>query len=257
MEKNIVEELVSIIMPVYNCEKYLKESITSVKKQTYTKWELIIIDDASTDYSWDEIEKNTKGYDENKIKCIHLTENKGVANARNIGLEIATGNFIAFFDADDIWKENKLEEQINFMKKNNYAFTYTSYTYLKEDSTKNVRKIPQKLNYKNSLKNTIILTSTVIIDIKKISKKLLIMPDLRRGQDTATWWQILKQGNIAYGLNKRLTIYRRRNDSLSFKKLVALKRTWNLYRNVEKFSVLKSYYYFMLYMWNAIKRRIV
>ena len=253
---NNQEKLVSIIMPVYNCGKYLTESITSVKKQTYTNWELIIIDDNSTDNSWEQIKKNVIGY-EQKIKCIHLQQNQGAANARNTGLANATGNYIAFFDADDIWQEDKLQQQIIFMKKNNYAFTYTSYTYLKNGNKKMVKKIPPKLTYKQALKNTVILTSTVIIDISKIDKKLLKMPNIRRGQDMATWWQILKKGNIAYGLDKRLTLYRRRKDSLSFKKEVALKRSWNLYRNVEKFSRLKSLYYYIFYMYNATKRRIV
>lgn len=250
------EKLVSIIMPVYNCEKYLDESIKSVKNQTYKNWELIIIDDDSTDNSWEKIEKNAKRY-EDRIKSIRLFENKGAANARNTGLELAKGDYISFFDADDIWKENKLEEQIKFMQKNNYAFTYTSYTYLKKNSKKEVKKVPSKLNYKDALKNTVILTSTVIIDIRKIDIQLLVMPNIKRGQDMATWWQILKQGNIAYGLDERLTIYRRRKDSLSFRKKIALKRTWNLYRNVEKFSILKSIYYYLCYMYNATKRRIV
>ena len=255
--QNIIKkELISIIMPVFNCAKYLEETITSVKKQTYTNWELIIIDDASTDNSLEEIKKNIVGY-EKKIKTIHLPENKGAANARNIGLTHATGNYIAFLDADDIWIENKLEEQIKYMQKNDYGFTYTSYTYLKNSSKKCVRKIPPKLRYKDALKNTVILTSTVMIDIRIIDKKLLKMPDIKRGQDMATWWQILKQGNTAYGLDKRLTIYRRRKDSLSFRKNIALKRTWNLYRHVEKFSLLKALYYYTCYMYNAIKRRIV
>lgn len=113
---NNQEKLVSIIMPVYNCGKYLTESITSVKKQTYTNWELIIIDDNSTDNSWEQIKKNVIGY-EQKIKCIHLQQNQGAANARNTGLANATGNYIAFFDADDIWQEDKLQQQIIFMKK--------------------------------------------------------------------------------------------------------------------------------------------
>ena len=255
MNRLDAEELVSIIMPVYNCEKYLEESITSVKKKTYKNWELIIVDDDSTDKSWNEIEKNTKGY-EDKTKIIHLEKNKGAANARNIGLTHSTGKYIAFLDADDIWQDNKLEVQIKFMKENNYDFTYTAYTYLKGKNTKQVKKIPSKLTYNQALKNTIILTSTVLINTEKINIKLLVMPDIKRGQDTATWWGILKQGNTAYGLDKRLTVYRRRKDSLSFKKKIALKRTWNLYRNVEKFSIIQALYYYTFYAWNAIKRRI-
>lgn len=253
---NKKEELVSIIVPVYNCEEYVKETIESIENQTYKNWELIIIDDNSTDNSLKIIKEKVKENKE-KIKYIHLTENKGVAIARNTGLEIAQGNYIAFLDGDDVWKENKLEEQMQFIKQNDYGFTFTSYTYLKENGNKDVKKIPKKITYKEALKNTTILTSTVIIDTNKIDKKLLVMPNIRKGQDTATWWQILKNGNTAYGLDKRLTLYRVRNNSLSFNKVKALKRTWNLYRNVEKFSVLKSSYYFLHYMWNAALRRIL
>ena len=249
-------DLISIIMPVYNCGKYLKQTIESVKKQTYTNWELIIVDDASADNSLKIIQENIQDCIQ-KVKIIQQTENQGVAIARNTGLEQAQGNYIAFLDSDDIWKENKLEQQLEFMQKNGYGFTYTSYTYLRENGLKDVKNIPEKLNYKQALKNTAILTSTVMIDTRKISKELLKMPNVRKGQDTATWWQILKQGNIAYGLNKKLTVYRRRSDSLSFKKTSALKRTWNLYRNVEKLSVIKSSYYFLGYVGNAVKKRLI
>lgn len=248
--------LVSIIMPVYNCEKYLKQTIESVKNQTYSNWELIIVDDASTDNSLKIIQENTQDCTQ-KVTIIQQSKNQGVAIARNTGLELAKGNYIAFLDSDDIWKENKLEQQLEFMQKNEYGFTYTFYTYLRENGLKDIKKIPEKLNYKQALKNTAILTSTVMIDTRKINKELLKMPNVRKGQDTATWWQILKHGNIAYGLNKKLTVYRRRSDSLSFKKTSALKRTWNLYRNVEKLSVIKSSYYFLGYAGNAVKKRLI
>lgn len=251
-----MNDLVSIIIPVYNCEQFLKETIESVKKQSYINWELIIINDASTDNSLKVIEENIKECKE-KVKLISLEENQGVANARNIGTNTANGKYIAFLDADDIWKNEKLEKQLKFMKENEYAFTYTSFTYLKDDRKKNVRSISQKQDYKDALKNTEILTSTVMIDVSKINKELIQMPNARRGQDAATWWKILRNGNTAYGLDERLTLYRRRKQSLSINKMTAMKRTWNLYRNVEKLNLCSSIFYFCCYAWNAVKRRIV
>lgn len=249
--------LISIIMPVYNCQEYIQETIESIKNQTYKNWELIIVDDYSTDKSIEIIQEAIKEIAE-KTKIIDLKENQGVAIARNIALENARGRYIAYIDADDIWKKEKLEKQLEFISKNNYGFTYTSFTYLRKNNTKkDINIIPLKLDYKKALKDTAILTSTVMIDTNKINKELLKMPNIRRGQDMATWWKILKNNNTAYCLNERLTFYRRRKNSISINKITAIKRTWNLYRNVEKFSLIKSMYYFSFYAINAIKKRII
>ena len=115
---------------------------------------------------------------------------------------------------------------------------------------------PRTYEIIQALKNTTIFTSTVIFDVEKLGKELISMPNVRRGQDTATWWKVLKTGVIAHGLNENLSLYRRSNNTLSSNKMKALKRTWNLYRNVEHFSVFKSFYYFCWYVFNAIRRRI-
>jgi len=246
-----MHDLISIVMPAYNSEKYIRNSIKSVINQTYKNWELIIIDDYSTDNTVSIIE-------EFQNKNIHLIKNKknsGAAISRNKGIKLAKGNYIAFLDSDDLWNKEKLEKQINFMKSNNYDFTYTSFTYLKERKTKKVI-IPEKLTYKESLKNTIILTSTVMINLKNIQKKIVYMPNIRKGQDTATWWNILKNNYIAHGLNMSLTKYRVHKNSLSNNKIKALIRTWKLYRKVEKFNIIISLYYFINYISNAIKKRI-
>ena len=247
-------EYVDIIMPAYNCEKYIKNAIESIKKQTYENWKIIIIEDASTDATLKEIQKNIKDI-QNKVVLIKNKNNEGVAKSRNIGIEKSTSRYIAFLDADDIWALDKLEKQIKFMKENKYSFTYTLYEYLKKDKKRKVNIFPEKLNYKQALKNTFILTSTVMIDTKNINKKLIEMPKIG-SEDTATWWKILKSGNIAYGLKEELTIYRITQDGLSSNKIRNLKRTWNLYRKQEKLSIMKSIYCFINYMFNAIKKRL-
>lgn len=248
-------EYTDIIMPVYNCEKYIKESIESVKKQTNGNWRLIIIDDLSTDNTIQEINNNIRDIKE-KVLLLKSNKHNGVAKTRNIGIENSTNKYIAFLDADDKWKENKLEKQIVFMKDNKYSFTYTQYTYLKDKKEKKVKAFLNSLNYNQALKNTYILTSTVIIDTTQIPKEYIYMPDVE-SEDTATWWNILKKGYIAKGLKENLTIYRITKEGLSANKFKNLKRTWNLYKKQEKLSYIKTIYCFTNYIINAIKKRII
>lgn len=250
------EDLVSIIVPVYKAEKFLKDTIQTVQDQTYSNWELIFINDCSPDNSVEIIENEIKK--EQKIKLINLKENSGAAIARNTGIEEAKGKYIAFLDADDLWNKEKLEKQIKFMKEKDCAFSFTGYEFANENGKGNgkIVKVPETINYKQALKNTTIWTSTVIFDVQKLGKELIKMPKVKRGQDTATWWKVLKQIECAYGLNEVLSYYRRTNESLSANKIKALKRTWNLYRNVEHLNVFYSFYNFCWYVFNAIRRRI-
>ena len=250
------EELVSIIVPVYNAEKFIKDTIQTVLDQTYKNWELLLINDCSNDNSTNIIEEYKKN--DKRIHLINLEENSGAAIARNTGIDNAQGRYIAFLDSDDLWNEKKLEKQLNFIKRNNYEFTYTSYEFTDEKGNRKGKlvSIPQRISYKQALKNTTIFTSTVILDVKKLGKELIKMPNVKRGQDTATWWKILKKIDYAYGLNEVLAFYRRTNNSLSANKIKALKRTWNLYRNVEGLNIIYSCYNFCWYVFNAIKRRV-
>lgn len=248
-------DYVDIIMPVHNGEEYIEEAINSIKQQTYKNWRLIIIDDASTDNTINVIENNINDI-KNKVLLIKSNNNIGSAEARNLGIRKSNNRYIAFLDADDIWYKDKLRKQIEFMRKNNYSFTYTLFTYLKKQKKKEVKVFPKSLNYKQALGNTFILTSTVIIDTKYVSKEKIFMKNVFN-EDTATWWQILKSGNIAYGLKENLTLYRIRKNSLSSNKFKNLKRNWNLYRKVENLSVLKSSYYFINYVINATIKRII
>ena len=215
---------VSIIIPVYNSAKYITQCIESVINQTYKNIEIIIIDDNSTDESIEIIKK----IKDKRIKLISIKQNKGVANARNTGIKKATGDYICFLDSDDYWYKNKIEKQIDFIEKNNYVFIYTSYVYLRGND-KHIAKVPKKLTYKEALRNTAIFTSTVMLNMKYLTKKDITMPDIKAGQDTATWWQVLKKGITAYGIEEPLAIYRVGNKSLSSNKIKALKRTWKLY----------------------------
>ena len=245
---------VSIIVPVHNAGKFIRETINSVLSQTYQNYELILIDDNSTDGST----KIVKSIEDKRIKLIELKKNSGAAIARNTGIENAQGRYICFLDADDLWSKKKLEKQLAFMKEKDSAFSFTSYEFADETGKPNgkIVHVPATINYEQALKNTTIWTSTVMFDMNKLAKEQIYMPDVKRGQDTATWWKVLKVVDVAYGLDEVLSYYRRSANTLSSNKLTALKRTWNLYRNVEKLGLLKSSYCFFVYCVNAIKRRV-
>lgn len=250
-----IDGLVSIITPVYNAERFIVETIKSVQRQTYDNWEMILVDDVSSDNS----EKIIKEFQEKdkRIKYIKLKENSGAAVARNKAIEKSKGRYIAFLDSDDLWKCEKLQKQIQFMKENDYGFTFTSYELMKEDGTKldKVVKVPNKIDYNGLLKNTIIGCLTVIVDREKIGD--FRMPLIRKGQDTATWLKILKTYKYCYSLNENLADYRLVQGSISSNKIGALKRTWNMYKNIEKLPFTKCLYVFTCYTLNAIKKRFV
>ena len=239
---------VSVIIPVYNSSLYLEECINSIVNQTYKNLEIIIVNDKSTDDSLKIISK----FKDKRIKVINLKKNHGVAVARNKGVMASTGDYICYIDSDDYWSLDKIEKQIKFIK--NKEFIYSSYSYLKNGKLHKA-KIPSSITYKEALKNTTIFTSTVMFNMSKLNKEDIMMPDIRRGQDTATWWKVLKKGITAYGIDESLVVYRIVGKSLSSNKLIALKRTWNIYKR-EDINIFKRIYYFLCYIFNAIKRRV-
>lgn len=251
------KELVSIIVPVYNAEKFIVETMDTVRKQTYQKWELILVDDMSTDKSCKLIEEYQKKYSNKSISLLKLKKKGLAAGARNEGLKKAGGRYICFLDADDLWDKEKLAKQVAFMKSHNCAFSFTGYEFADHKGRPLGTKVtvPSNLNYRQALKNTTIWTTTVMFDITKITKELIKMPTVK-SEDTATWWKILKSGYTAYGFNEILAYYRRSEGTLSSNKLEAIRRIWNLYRNVEGLSLFSSIYNFCFYAINAVKRRV-
>lgn len=243
-------ELISIIMPVYNEEKYLKRAINSVISQTYTNWELICVNDASTDNSL----KILKEYEAEKIKVYSLNKNSGTAVARNFALTKAKGRYIAYLDADDYYCNTKIEKQIKFMQNNNYAFTFTAYAFVNEKGKEKIVNVPKALDYKNYLKNTKLTTIGIMIDTRKINKQLLQMPNYKLAEDTKTWLKILKKGYIAYGLNEVLAYYTQWKGSKSNNKIKTAQATWKIYK--EEMPLIKSMYYFICYAINALIKRI-
>ena len=248
------EQLVSVIIPVFNAEKYIEETICNIKGQTYKNWEIILVDDCSTDKSREIIKKHLSS----NIKLFELKTNQGPAVARNYGVKKSKGKYIAFQDADDLWSKEKLEKQVSFMKKNDCAFSFTGYEFADEDGKPNGKKVhvPKIMSLKDALKNTTISTITVMFDMEKLTKDDIFMPDVD-SEDTATWWNILKKIQYAYGIDDILSYYRRSKSTRSSNKIVAALNTWKLYRKQEKLGIIQSSYYFFNYAKNAMRRRIV
>ena len=245
-------ELISIITPVYNSEKYIAETIESVLAQTYSDWEMIIVDDCSTDNSKEIIRKFTEN--ENRIRLIEFEENAGTGKARDVALKNAKGRFVAFLDSDDMWMPEKLEKQFLFMTENNYPISFTSYKMIDENGSdlKRIIQVVQSVNLHQYLKNTIIGYSSSMIDLKQTGS--FQIADIRIRVDTQVWISLLKKGFVAYGLDEVLMIYRVHKNSISSNKFYAAKKTWNLFYNVEKLGLFKSAYYFSNYAFNAFKK---
>lgn len=250
-----MNKLISIVVPVYNADKYIEETIESVQKQEYQEWELLLVDDYSMDKSISIMEKYMDK--DSRIRILKQASNQGAWAARNRGVKEAKGRYLAFLDADDIWEVEKLNKTKAFMEKENTSFAFTSYEFANEEGigNGNIAHVPSELSYRQALKNTIIFTSTVMIDLNGIEKEKIYMKQVK-SEDTATWWSILREGQIAYGLDEVLVRYRRPKKSLSSNKLEAVSRIWNLYRKEEKLSVLYSCYNFFFYAIRTTLRRI-
>lgn len=245
--------LVSVIVPVYNAGKWIEDTILSVKSQTYKDFELILVDDGSSDDSV----KIIKDYESEKIRLIEEGGNNGAARARNIGVKASRGRYICYIDADDLWSPDKLEKQLAFMDDNDAAFSFTGYEFADESGVgvQKIVRVPKTITYRQALKNTTIFTSTVMFDMDKLDKDDIMMPEVP-SEDTATWWKVLKKVGKAYGLDEALTLYRRGTTTLSSNKMTGIQRIWNLYRNVEGLNLVYSAYCFIFWAVRATLRRM-
>lgn len=239
-------------MPSYNCEKFIKTAIESVVNQTYKDFELIIVDDCSTDGTKEII----KGYVNNdkRIKLICQMKNMGVANARNRGIDEAKGDYTAFLDSDDVWRKNKLEEQLAFMEKEKADIVYSSYDFIDEKGNKILKPfiVPEKTDFNKMLSENVFAPSTVMLKTGLI-KKNKFNPEFYH-EDYVLWMGLMKMNCRAAGDKKVLADYRIVEGSRSRNKINAVKQRWKIYRKNLKLNIIRSSVSFIKYAFNGIKK---
>ena len=235
--------LVSIIMPSYNSEKTISESIEGVLNQTYNNWELLITDDGSNDNSLEIINKYSLNDDRIKI---FTQNNSGASIARNNSIKNAFGRFIAFCDSDDIWVPEKLDFQVKFMINNGLSFTYSSYQKFKNKSDfGGIVKAPKKVTYESLLRIDSIGCLTAIYDCSIIGKRYF--RNIDTSEDYDLWLSIFKEIGFTYGICEVLAYYRISNNSISSNKITAAKNHWKVLSNIDELSFLKRVYFFSFY----------
>ena len=237
--ENKKEELVSIIMPAYNCGDFIGIALDSVINQSYKNWEVIVVDDCSTDNTADVVQEYIKN--DNRIKYHKLEKNSGAAVARNKAVDLASGKYMAFLDSDDVWFPEKLTKQIGFMEENDYGFTCTSYTKIDEQGEYLNRTIvaQPRRDYDGVLK-TCPGNSTVIYNAKKLGK--FKIPDIKKRNDYVMWLQVIKKEKYLYGIEEPLGSHRIRTEGISSNKKSLVGYHWKVYREIENLSLLKSSY---------------
>lgn len=233
--------LVSVIMPTYNCGRFIEETIASIQAQSYENWEIVIVDDCSTDNTRELVE-NMMARD-GRIQYHCLSENSGAAVARTEAMKLADGEYMAFCDSDDLWMPDKLEKQLKFMSDNGYAFSCTAYEQIDEDSVSlgRVIKTVQKTDYNRLLLDCPVGNSSVMYHVDKMGK--FEVPNIRKRNDDALWLQMLKKETYIWGMPEVLMRYRIRKNSISSNKLSVVKYHWILYRDIEHLSVLRSVFH--------------
>lgn len=247
-----MKPFVSVVMPAYNAAEYIEEAVMSVRNQTWEYWELLVIDDGSTDTTSQIMEKMAA--EDSRISYIKNEENMGVARTRNRGMDLCKGDYIAFLDSDDIWHPEKLEKQIKCMEENRADLSYTSYALIncKGEKIKADYIVPKIISFEELLKENVIGCSTVMI--KNMPEKTYrFQPDFYH-EDYVLWLEYLKNGHRVIGCTQVLVNWRYVQNSRSFNKWNAAKKRWHIYRNYLKLSVVKSGVLLTHYMLRALKK---
>jgi glycosyltransferase involved in cell wall biosynthesis len=229
---------VSIIIPTFNSEKFIAQTLESIQAQTYTNWEVIIVDDGSSDKTVSIISKLAQF--EERIQFFQLEGNSGAGIARNIALNKVNGRYIAFLDSDDLWKPTKLEKQIKFMTQKNLPFTFSFYDCINEDGKPLNERIesPRYLSYNQLFYCNYVGNLTGIYDVDYFGK-IPIFP-IRKRQDWILWLTILKKIKTGQPTPESLAFYRVRKDSISASKFDLLKHNFTVYRTFHRFNVVVS-----------------
>ncbi|WP_316770598.1 glycosyltransferase family 2 protein [Pedobacter frigiditerrae] len=248
-----MDPLISIITPCYNSADFITPTINSVIDQSYTNWELIVIDDHSKDETCKVVEEFAK--QDPRIKLVRLEKNGGVANARNVGLSTVKGKYVAFLDSDDIWLKDKLSRQIGYMEEKKLPMSFCAYNRINEEGKiiSKLIEVPKSVNYKQLLSHNVIIFSTSLtltsaigeLKFKKVGH-----------EDWIFWLDLFKKCGQGYGINEPLALYRIRSNSVSSNKLKVIGFTWKILRESEKLGLMESIYHFTKYAFATVLKRL-
>lgn len=239
--------MVSIVTPAYNSAEFLADAINSVLAQTFTNWELLIVNDGSTDKTQIIAEEYSKK--DNRIRLLNHVRTQGAGVARNKAIAKAKGDYIAFLDADDKWKPEKLEKQLKLLRENDAAVCFSSYELIdeREQPLNTMIEALDKVSYQKQLKCNYIGNLTGIYDVKKLGK--IYMPEIPKRQDWVLWLQAIEKGGDAIGIKESLAFYRVRKDSISSNKWKLIKHNFNVYRKTLKFGWIKSVRFILIFLY--------
>jgi len=247
---------ISVIMPLYNCAPFLEQSVRSVQNQTYPNWELIIVDDASRDNSYQQACRLAQS--DPRIRVFKNPENRGVAACRNFAWQQTDGRYIAFLDSDDLWSKNKLRLQYLFMTRNNWGISHTAYAYMNDRgviSRTGLSTVDPVLDLKQYMKTTQVNVSTLMADRQQVPN-LHFPEDRQLCEDARAWMDLMRQGHLFHGLNKVLTLYRVHTHQLSGNKFRMAHNTLCRYWREKQLLAPLRLYYFLHYAFNGVRKRI-
>jgi teichuronic acid biosynthesis glycosyltransferase TuaG len=244
--------LVSVIMPARNAVRFIDQAMRSVIEQTHSRWELVVVDDASTDGTAEHVAAAASA--DARIRLIRLDRRVGPGPARNVALADLRGDYVAFLDSDDLWLPGKLERQLSFMREHGSAFCIHGYRMIDEHGRERGRaiRVPERVDYGLLLRHTIIAPVTVLLDRGRVGP--LEMPDLPQHEDLVLWFRILKRGIVAHGMPDELARYRIVKTSASRDKLRSARRMWRVYRRIEGLSLPRAAWCYSHYAWNAWRK---
>ena len=250
--KRLHKNIFSIIVPCFNGVKTIERTLLSLSKQSFIDFEVIIINDASTDQSLDIIKKITSN--DKRFKILNLKKNKGLSGARNEGLVFARGKYICFLDADDWWPSKKLEVYVKYFNEG-YNFLYSDYTRVNEDTGKRkVVKVLKHLEYIDLVISNPIPVSSAAFDSEELGKPFFT--DILLAEDWLYWLDLFKKSPKSLGINKNLMYYSVSSSALSANKFKMASRAWHIFRSYHKFSFIKSSYSLLKYFIEGVKKRL-
>ena len=242
---------ISIITPAYNCEKYLPDAVKSVLSQTFTDWELLIIDDCSKDNTYRYMKKLAEK--DKRIRIFQNKVNSGSAATRNYGVRLARGEWIAFLDGDDLWREDKLEKQLAAAERSGAEIIYCSYSMVDKDGRRlSDFLVPERTSYSEMLEENVLGCSTVLLS-RRIFSGFQFSTEYYH-EDYALWLQLLRLGFPAFACRDVLVDYRILNGSRSNDKLRSAKHRWLIYRKAERLSFVSSAHAFAGYIRHGIEK---